>query len=98
MKGVRINEVEYPLENGEMAKLAVLIYTGDDDPCEILDTVVSRYTEGCDKYYELIDAYMCMPWVRVVMSNINNMKQESFKDYMLRENRDRKIAMVMDKN
>lgn len=56
IEGLKINEVEYELEEGRKGKLAVLIYAGDEDPKSILDWGVSKYTEGSNgEYYELID-------------------------------------------
>lgn len=78
---IRINEAEYDLENGEKGKLAVFFYSGDKDPRKILDHYTKLYA-GDNHYYDLIDAQLNCPWVRVILSDINKMKQENFNDYI----------------
>ena len=77
VEGMRINESEYDLANGEKGKIAVFLYNGDQDPKSILDYCVKKYVEN-NNHYELIDAQLNCPWVRVVLSNINDMKQCNF--------------------
>lgn len=77
ISGVKINEAEYDLPTGEKGKLAVFIYSGGADPQKVLDFAVSEYVEK-NGYYELIDAHLDNPWMRVVLSNINSMKQVEF--------------------
>ncbi len=75
--GLTINEAEYPLEKYGSGKIAVFIYTGSGDPKQILDYAVHEYVET-NGYHELIDANLDNPWMRVIVSDINNMKQEPF--------------------
>ena len=85
IKDIRINEAEYDLENGEKGKLAVFFYSGNGDPSRVLDYYTKLYADG-NNYYDLIDAQLDCPWVRVILSDINNMKQENFNDYIERRN------------
>jgi hypothetical protein len=86
-----INESEYDLKDGSKGKLAVLIYVGDRDPREVLDWAVEKYTEGSDgKYHELIDSELNCPWVRVILSNINDMEKITWQEAM-RESKINKI-------
>jgi len=96
MDGLSINESEYALEDGSMAKIAVFIYTGSADPGKILDWAIFKYTKGSERYHELMDANMDNPWMRVVMSDINNMKQQPFSNYLLSLERDKNIKMIID--
>lgn len=75
--GLTINEAEYALENGGKGKIAVFIYAGISDPKKVLDLAIHQYV-GNNGYNELIDANLDNPWMRVVLSNINNMKQEPY--------------------
>lgn len=93
IEGLRINEAEYDLENGKKGKVAVLIYTGSADPRPVLDYAIRSYV-GNAKYYELMDAQMNNPWTRVILSNINDMKQENFDDYMKRKIRKDKLKKI----
>lgn len=77
ISGLKISEAEYLLPNNNKAKVAVLMYHGDKDPKKILDYAVSIYVQN-DGYHELIDANLDNPWMRVLLSDINNMKQENF--------------------
>jgi len=72
-----INESNYTLANKQKGKIAVFLYTGKSDPKAILDKAVSQYV-GTHPFHELIDAYLDNPWMRVVISDINGMKQEIF--------------------
>jgi hypothetical protein len=75
--GLTINEAEYELPNNIKGKIAVFIYIGKSDPEKILDNAVSIYV-GNNGYHELIDAHLDNPWMRVVISDINSMKQEKY--------------------
>ena len=93
IEGLKINEAEYDLEDGRKGKLAVLIYAGDMDPRSVLDWAVKKYTEGSNgKYYELIDAELNCPWVRVILSNINDMKQITWQQAI----REIKLNKILD--
>jgi len=75
--GLSINQAEYDLENGEKGEIAVFIYVGKSDPKKVLDWAVCEYA-GTNVYNELVDANLDNPWMRVVISDINNMKQKTF--------------------
>jgi len=93
VKGLFINEGEYDLENGEKGKVAVFTYHGSGDPYRILRWAVKSYV-GDNTYHELIDANIDNPWVRVVVSDINGMKQESFNKYILKRERKEKLDKI----
>lgn len=75
--GVRISETEYKLPNKQTGKIAVLMYNGNGDPKKTLDYAVSEYVQT-NGYYELIDANLDNPWMRVLLSDINSMEQKDF--------------------
>jgi hypothetical protein len=77
IKGLTINYAKYNLANGKEGKIAVFIYTGEGDPTRVLDAAVREYVQDFG-YNELIDANLDNPWMRVVISDINEMKQEIF--------------------
>ena len=93
IEGMRINESEYDLANGKKGKIAVFLYNGNQDPRSILDYCVKEYVVD-NNHYELIDAQLNCPYVRVVLSNIVDMKQCNFDDYMFIENRKRKLKKL----
>lgn len=74
MGQITIQESSIDLINERKGKIAVLMYVGEEDPVAILDKAVSQYV-GHEGYSEFIDINMDNPWVRVVMSGINEMKQ-----------------------
>lgn len=74
--GLSINEAIYDLENGKKGKIAVLIYSGSGDPKPILDYAVNIYSN--DLFSEFIDANLDNPWMRVILSDVNEMNQEIF--------------------
>jgi hypothetical protein len=82
MNDLTINESEYLLENGKMGKIAVFLYSGSGEPSRILDGAVHEYTKeinGVDNSFtELIGANLDNPWMRVVISGVNDMYQENF--------------------
>ena len=75
--GLTINESEYDLEKGGKGKIAVFIYAGKSDPKKILDLAINEYVER-NGFHELIDANLDNPWMRVILSNINEMHQEPY--------------------
>lgn len=77
ISGLTINESKYPLEHGGHGKIAVFIYTGSGDPKQMLDYAIREYV-GDNHYHELMDANLDNPWMRVVISDINNMRQDPF--------------------
>jgi len=91
--GLTINEAEYDLENGSKGKVAVFLYYGSGEPSKVLNFAIHSYVDG-QPYYEFIDAEMNNPWMRVVVSNINDMKQESFDNYINRRTRRDKLKKI----
>jgi hypothetical protein len=79
ISGLKINEAEYELPDKRKGKIAVLMYQGNGDPKKILDHAVRIYVQN-DGYHELIDANLDNPWMRVIISDINNMKQVDFDE------------------
>ena len=77
MGQVKIQESTVDLTRGRKGKIAVLIYVGDDDPIAKLDLAVSEYV-GRVGYSEFIDINNDNPWVRVILSDINDMNQVNF--------------------
>lgn len=95
-KHLTINEAEIELKDGKFGKLAVFMYSGDKDPRAMLDWAVGKYVEGSNvPYIELIDAQLNCPWVRVIISNVDDMEQMNFNDYMKVINRERKIDKIL---
>lgn len=94
IKGLRINEAETYLENGKKGKIAVFLYAGECDPKPILDYAVKQYVGNYQNYMELIDQQMDCPWMRVVVSDINDMKEENFQDVILRKDRIKKLKKL----
>jgi hypothetical protein len=76
--GLKISETEYDLpDNKGKGKLAILMYNGGADPKKVLDYAVNLYVQD-NGYYELIDAHLDNPWMRVLLSDINNLDQNNF--------------------
>lgn len=76
-EGVKILESTYELMHGRKGRLAVFMYSGDGDPIDKLDAARMEYVQN-NGYHEFIDINMDNPWVRVIMSDINEMNQENF--------------------
>lgn len=96
IEGLKINEAETELENGKKGKIAVFLYAGEEDPSPILEYAVKQYVGDYKNYIELIDAQMDCPWVRVVVSDVNDMKPVSFDKYLLKHDRINKIKKIND--
>jgi hypothetical protein len=77
IKGLTISESEYKLEKNGKGKIAVFMYVGGGDPRAILDYAIKNYVDNIG-HYELMDASLGNPWMRVILSNINDIKQEEF--------------------
>lgn len=77
MGKVKIQESKIDLTHGRKGKVAVLIYHGEEDPVSKLDLAVHQYV-GNVGYNEFIDINMDNPWVRVILSGINEMEQVDF--------------------
>ena len=89
--GLKISEAEYDLpDNKGKGKIAVLMYNGAADPKKVLDFAVREYVQD-NGYHELIDAHLDNPWMRVLLSDINNMSQKDFdadEDRLIQEKMD----------
>ena len=80
IKKLKISEAEYDLpDNKGKGKIAVLMYNGGADPKKVLDLAVREYVQN-NGYHELIDAHLDNPWMRVLLSDINNMEQKDFDE------------------
>jgi hypothetical protein len=77
MSKVKIQESNIDLTNDRKGKVAILIYRGEEDPVSKLDTAVHQYV-GNESHHEFIDINMDNPWVRVILSGINEMEQVDF--------------------
>lgn len=79
MDNIKINWSTFPLDNKkEKGVIAVLMYFGEGDPKEALDSAVRKMVQGGIGYFEMIDANQDNPWTRVLMTNVNEMKQTDF--------------------
>lgn len=76
-KDLTINETTFELNKNKKGKIAVFMYSGDSDPVKILDDAVRLYV-GEVGYHELIDYNLDNPWMRVVLSDINEIQQQIF--------------------
>ena len=74
--GLTISESEYKTKRGN-GKLAVFIYSGPSDPRQVIDYAIHQYV-GSNGYHELIDANLDNPWMRVILSKINDIHQDEF--------------------
>lgn len=77
MGKIKIQESTINLTQGRTAKIAVLIYVGEEDPVVALDKARDEYV-GLESYNEFIDYNMDNPWYRVIISEINEMNQVDF--------------------
>lgn len=72
---VKINYSTFPLDGGvSKGVIAVLMYSGNGDPKIALDNAVRGIT-GDIGYLELIDAHLDNPWMRVLITNTNQLDQ-----------------------
>lgn len=79
MENVKVNWSKFDLKNTDKkGVIVVLMYIGKGDPKPALDAVVSQMVQGCDGFFEMIDANQDNPWTRVLMTSINNMRQENY--------------------
>lgn len=74
---VKIQESSYKLADGSNGKIAVLMYMGNEDPYLKLNEIVLEYT-GNKPYHEFIDINMDNPGIRILISDINQMKQDDY--------------------
>ena len=77
MGQIKIQESSIDLTFERKGQIAILMYAGEEDPVQKLDTAVSEYV-GNVGHNQFIDINMDNPWVRVIISGINDMKQEDF--------------------
>lgn len=77
MGQVKIQESNFKLKNNGNGKIAIFLYAGEGDPIKQIDKAVSSYVKD-KSYTELVDIEMDNPWLRIVISGINEMKQEDF--------------------
>lgn len=97
IEDLSINESDYALENDKgKGRVAVFLYSGSGDPIKILNYAVKSYVDD-NQYYEFIDSSLSNPWMRVVISNINDMKQESFDNFIKRRDRKDKLIKLNEK-
>jgi hypothetical protein len=78
LDNIKINISEYPLERGGNGKIAVFMYIGSADPKAVLDEAVRLYV-GTNGHHQFVDIHHDNPWTRVVLSDINGMKQKGFE-------------------
>lgn len=78
LENIKINISEYDLERGRKGKIAVFMYVGSADPKAVLDEAVRLYI-GTNEHHQFVDIYHDNPWTRVVLSDINGMKQKDFE-------------------
>ncbi len=76
-KKLEIREGVYQLENGVNAKFAVFLYPGPYDPHDVLKSAIEEYV-GDEGYHEFVDSSLSNPWMKVVVSDINEMNSEPF--------------------
>lgn len=77
MGQIRIEESTIDLKDGRKGQIAVLMYSGEGDPVAKLDWAVSEYV-GYVSHNQFIDINMDNPWVRIIITGINEMNQEVF--------------------
>lgn len=77
MGQVKIQESSLDLTRGRKGQVAVLMYSGEGDPVAKLDWAVSEYV-GHVEHNQFIDISMDNPWIRVIISGINEMNQVDF--------------------
>lgn len=77
MEDIKINYSTFPLKGTtQKGVIAVLMYSGSGDPKIALDDAVFKITEDIG-YFELIDAHLNNPWTRVLVTNINDLTQDT---------------------
>lgn len=77
MEKVIIQESSIELTRSRKGQIAILVYVGSEDPVAKLDLAVSQYV-GNVGHIQFIDINMDNLWTRVIISGINEMKQEDF--------------------
>jgi hypothetical protein len=87
MGNIKIQESNIDLTFGRTGKIAIFLYSGDGDPVSELNSAVSTYV-GYNSYHQFIDINMDNPWIRVIMSDLNEMEQVDFDPLIHRLNND----------
>lgn len=77
MGQIKIQESTIDLTFNRKGQVAILMYAGEGDPVAKLDWAVYEYV-GNVGHNQFIDINMDNPWVRVIISGINDMNQEDF--------------------
>ncbi|MEA5141847.1 hypothetical protein [Arcicella rigui] len=81
----KIEIFEQELKNGDSTVGKVAILRGGlntDNPTAIMNDAVSTYV-GTKGYNEFIEVFLDNPWVRVVVSGINELDYKEFKNQKL---------------
>lgn len=77
-KDVLIREASFETEKeGEQGKIAIFTYIGEGDPISRLQYVVSEYVKN-KGYNQFVDINGDNPWTRVICSNLDLIKTETF--------------------
>lgn len=79
MNNIEIHESEIQKEDGGKAKLAILrTSSGSPNPIDELDTAVHYYVQNTG-YHQFIEIHLDNPWIRVILSDINELHFDNFK-------------------
>jgi hypothetical protein len=77
--------LEIPLENAEgdvVGKTAIFNCLSSDEPWEVLDYAIYKYTDG-QPHNQFMDISCCNPWQRVVISHCyGELEWQIFDDYL----------------
>lgn len=84
MNDVQIYEQElFNHDNDNVGKLAILRGgLKSDNPTALMNSAVSEYVESKD-YNEFVEIHLDNPWVRVIVSGINELDYEQFSSQKL---------------
>lgn len=83
MNKVEIFEQELKVGSNSVGKVAVLRGgLSTDNPTDLLNTAVSKYV-GYKGYNEFVEIYLDNPWVRVILSGINELDYKPFENQKL---------------
>jgi hypothetical protein len=74
--GIKINRIELN-GKGSKSSLAVLMYSGNENPVEALDKAVTTYV-GDKEFYEFVDDNMDNPWTRVILKELDGFEKTEF--------------------
>ena len=83
MNDVQIFEQAITGTHGGKFKIAILRGgLRSDNPTEVMNAAVSVYV-GSTPYNEFVEIFLDNPWVRVIVSGINELNYEDFKSQRL---------------